>query len=57
MSLEKGPLSQWQQSEREALYGSFQTSWESLQAEIVDAEKNVSITLNYSVTIREELVD
>ena len=45
MQLEKGPLSQWPQEERKALYDAYQAGFDSLQDEFEDAQKNVSIAL------------
>jgi hypothetical protein len=42
MQLHKGPLSEWPEEERKALYGVFQTGVEKLQDELADAKKNVS---------------
>lgn len=38
--LEKGPLGQWPQEERESLYDAFQAGFDSLQDELEDAQKN-----------------
>lgn len=46
--LEKGPLGQWPQEERKALYNAYQAGFDSLQDEIEDAQKNVSIALLFS---------
>jgi hypothetical protein len=43
--LEKGPLSQWPQEERKALYDAYEAGFDSLQDELEDAQKNVSISL------------
>lgn len=43
--LEKGPLSQWPQEERKALYDAYQAGFDSLQDELEDAQKNVSTAL------------
>jgi hypothetical protein len=40
--LHKGPLSEWPEEERKALYAAFQTGFERLQDELADAKKNVS---------------
>ena len=42
MQLGKGPLSGWEEEERKALYGVFQTGFGELQDELADAKKNVS---------------
>jgi hypothetical protein len=39
---QKGPLSQWPEEDRKALYDSFRAGFESLEDEIEDAFKNVS---------------
>lgn len=50
--LEKGPLSQWPQGERKSLYDAYQAGFDSLQDDLEDAQKNVSIALLYSMLER-----
>jgi hypothetical protein len=40
--LQKGPLSQWPEQEREKLYKVFEAGFEKMQDEVEEAEKNVS---------------
>jgi hypothetical protein len=40
--LQRGPLSEWPEEDRKALYDKFLAGWESLQDEVADAKKNVS---------------
>ena len=42
MSLEKGPLSEWPEEERTALYETFKKAFGSLEDELDDCAKNVS---------------
>jgi hypothetical protein len=41
--LQKGPLSGWPEGDRKALHDAFRAGFESLQDEVADAGKNVSI--------------
>jgi hypothetical protein len=40
--LQRGPLSEWPEADREGLYDMFRKGFESLEDEMEDAEKNVS---------------
>ena len=42
MNLEKGPLSEWPEEERNGLYETFKTAFGSLEDELDDCAKNVS---------------
>jgi hypothetical protein len=53
--LEKGPLSQWPQEERKALYDAYEAGFDSLQDELEDAQKNVSIAFCFDVREKSEL--
>jgi hypothetical protein len=39
---QKGPMKDWPEEERNALYDTVRDCWQSLQDEIADAKKNVS---------------
>jgi hypothetical protein len=41
--LQRGPLSEWPEEDRKALYDKFVAGWESLQDEVEDANKKVSL--------------
>jgi hypothetical protein len=49
--MQRGPLSEWDEKEREGLYDVFRKGWESLEDEVEDAGRNVSI---YFLLLSEE---
>jgi len=44
--LERGRLSDWPEDDRKSLYDAYRAGWESLQDEVADAKRNVSMWKN-----------